>query len=53
MEKKIHLKDPKFNWPKFHYDLRVRYNLDRLTEDPEKVTCKRCLAGMTKEKITL
>lgn len=44
--KKIHLKDPDYNFPKFHFDSRLRDKPERLTRDPFVVTCKRCLSKM-------
>lgn len=45
-EKKIHLKDEDYNFPKFHFDSRLRDKPEQLTRDPFAVTCNRCLSKM-------
>ena len=45
--KKVHWKDPKYNFPLYHFSTGDRG--ERLTLDPKKVTCKICLREMLKK----
>lgn len=50
MEKKVHLKSPRFRFALYHYD--IRHGKVQLTTDPKKVTCKRCLKEMAKKGVS-
>lgn len=44
----IHLRDPRISRVPIHFDSRIEHL--RLTDNPELVTCKRCLAMMKRAK---